>query len=323
MAMATGTFPQTIVEFDERFHDEAACREYLRQVRWPDGWCCERCGHTKGWTTARNLVHCAGCGHEVSVTAGTILHGTKRPVRLWFKAMFLMTTLKNGLSASMLAQHVGVSYPTAWTWLHKLRRAMVDPQRSPLTGRVEVDETYVGSDPDRSRGRRQGARRAVLIAVEDKAGVIGRARIVAMKGVRGPDIEKAVCATIATGATLHTDGWQGYAPLCQKGYQRQIDRLNPVASNKERAERAEALFPRVHLVASLLKRWLLGTHQGAVRAKHQQSYYDEFVFRFNRRAASARTLLFERLTGFAVRIQAKTYRQIIATSEPTLPVVVT
>lgn len=321
--MAPGAFPQTIVEFDERFHDEAACREYLRQVRWPNGWRCQRCGHTKGWATARDLIHCAGCGHEVSVTAGTVLHATKTPLRLWFKAMFLMTTSKNGVSASMLAQHIGVSYPTAWTWLHKLRQAMVNPERSPLTGLVEVDETYVGDDTERSRGRRRGARHPVLIAVEDKAGAIGRARVVAMNGVRGEDIEQAVCPHIAAGATLHTDGWPGYAPLSEKGYQRHVDRINPASSNKERAERTQALFPRVHLVASLLKRWLLGTHQGAVRAKHQQSYYDEFVFRFNRRTASARSLLFERLAGFAVRIRPKTYTQLTANPQPTLQVVVT
>jgi len=314
--MALGAFPRTIMEFDERFHDEAACREYLRQVRWPDGWRCGRCGASKGWTTARNLIHCAACDYEMSVTAGTILHATKRPLRLWFKAMFLMTTLKNGLSASMLAEQIGVSYPTAWTWLHKLRQAMVDPHRAPLAGFVEVDETYVGNDPARSRGRRRGARRPVLIAVEDKGGAIGRTRVVAMDGVRGKDLERAVGASVAVGSTLHTDGWQGYAPLRKKGYQRQTDMINPASSNRERAERVQALFPRVHLVTSLLKRWLLGTHQGAVRAKHQQSYYDEFVFRFNRRAANARTLLFERLVGFAVHIQAKTYKQLTADDTP-------
>jgi hypothetical protein len=321
--MAAEAFPETMMAFDERFHDEAACREYLRQVRWPDGWRCERCGGDKGWTTQRGLIHCAGCGHEMSVTSGTALHATKKPLLLWFKAMFLMTTSKNGLSASTLEKHVGISYATAWTWLQKLRQAMVDPARNPLSGVVEVDETYVGNDPDRSRGRRQGARRPVLIAVEEKGEGMGRIRVVAMSGVQGPDIEKAVCSTIDASATLHTDGWQGYAPLSKKGYKRRVDRINPVSSNKERAERAQALFPRVHLVASLLKRWLLGTHQGAVRAKHQQSYYDEFVFRFNRRAANARTLLFERLAAFAVRRRTQTYGQLVAQHDPIPQVVVT
>jgi len=312
--MATDAFPRTIMEFDERFRDEAACREYLKQVRWPDGWRCARCGHAKGWTTARDLIHCARCGRETSVTAGTVLHGTKRPLRLWFKAMFLVATLKNGLSASALAAHVGVSYPTAWTWLHKLRQAMVDPDRRPLAGLVEVDETYVGDDPTRSRGRRRGARRAVLVAVEDAGHGPGRARVVAMDGVAGADIERAVRASVAPGATLHTDGWRGYVPLARKGYRHRADRIDPAASNRDRAARVQALFPKVHLVASLLKRWLLGTHQGAVRAKHQQAYCDEFVFRFNRRAAATRSLLFERLAGFAVRVRARTYAQLTASA---------
>lgn len=287
-------FPNTIAEFQDWFATEEACHEYLAKVRWPEGFRCPRCGGARGWPTKRGLVECATCRLQTTVTAGTIFQDTRKPLRMWFLAMWLVTSQKHGVSALGLKRALGLgSYRTAWSWFHKLRRAMVRPGRDRLRGTVEVDETYVAGKRPGKPGRGAG-KTLVLIAVETNDGKVGRARLVRLSDASGPSLGAAVEAAVEPGSTVETDGWAGYAGLDSRGYSRRVVRRGGTAGDD--------LLPHAHLVASLLKRWLLGTHQGAVRASHLDYYLDEFTFRFNRRTSRSRGLLFYRLVEQAVQV---------------------
>jgi len=160
--VAAGEYPRTLPEFDAWFATEDDCRQYLVKLRWPAGFRCPRCSSTKAWPTKRGLMHCKGCGHQTSITSGTIFHRTRSPLRLWLQAMWWVTTQKNGASALGLQRILGLgSYETAWTWLHKLRRAMVRPGRDRLSGEVEVDETFVGG-VEKGGGRRHIGKKALV-----------------------------------------------------------------------------------------------------------------------------------------------------------------
>ena len=317
--MTTADFPRTVVEFEDRFGTEGACRAYLMQIRWPEGWRCPRCDHEKGWATGRQLWHCARCGYQSSITAGTVFHGTNKPLRLWFKALYLITAAKNGVSAKTLQRDLGVNYTTAWTWLHKLRQVMSPDDSDPLAGVVETDETLWGNDESRSPGRHKGDKAIVVIAVEDQGQTMGRARMATVEDFSGASLHPVIERHVARGSTVHTDGWEGYRGLDQKGYRHVVDVLEGTGGQAARQDRANEFFPHVHLLASLLKRWLLGTHQGAISEKHLQAYLDEFVFRFNRRTSHRRTLLFERLAERAVRKKPKPYWRIIGRQAPDTP----
>lgn len=268
-------FPRNLAEFDARFPTEEACREFLFRLRWPDGFRCPHCNATKGWALRGERVECSGCGKQVSVTSGTILHRTRKPLRVWFQAMWWICTQKTGGSAKGLQRLLGLgSYETAWTWLHKLRRAMILAAREPLEGPVEVDEGYIGGEEAGVRGRQSFKKAALAVAVEvpskERRG-IGRVRLLHVPDFSAGALLPFVCDNVQDGGRVITDGWDGYAKLKDAGYHHEV-----------RLGGAE-LLPHVHLVISLLKRWLLGTHQGAVRPKQLQYYLEEFTFRFNRR----------------------------------------
>jgi transposase-like protein len=299
-------YPRTILELEDRFATEDACREYLMQLRWPEGFVCPRCGHQGGWLTKRGLVVCQRCRYQASVTAGTIFQDTHKPLRLWFRAIWQVTSQKNGASALNVQQVLGLgSYLTAWTWLHKLRRAMVRPGRDRLQGRVEVDETYVGGESPGKDGRSTTKALVVIAAEEDGAG-IGRIRMARLADVTRKSLHRFVQDSIQPGSTVHTDGYPAYAGLDAFGYAHEATILSG-----RRKEAAAELLPRVHRVASLVKRWLLGTHQGAARPAYLDYYLDEFTFRFNRRSSRSRGKLFYRLLQQATRIEPVPYRRIL------------
>ena len=288
-------YPKTLMEFERRFCSEEACREYLFQLRWPDGFVCPRCQHKKAWKTDRELYHCTNCGFETSVTAGTIFHGTRKPFQWWFRAMWYMTNQKYGVSALGLQRALGLgSYHTAWTWMHKLRRVMVRPGRDQLSGIVEVDETYIGGGKPGKRGRGAAGKALVVIAAQLDETCIGRIRLKRVSDASGKSLEEAVKDAVTPGSIVCTDGWNGYNRLEFIGYAHEIIR--------DEADVGDNLLPKCNIVASLLKRWLLGTHQGAVRASHLDYYLDEFTFRFNRRTSRSRGKLFFRLAQQAVAI---------------------
>jgi transposase-like protein len=303
--MAVEDYPRTLTELESRFSSEQACRDYLFRLRWPDGFACPCCGLSRAWPLRSGRWQCAACGHQVSVTAGTVFQDTRTPLTIWFRAMWWITSQKNGVSALGLQQVLGWgSYQTAWTCLHKLRRAMIRPGRDRLRGTVEVDECYLGGLEAGTHGR--GAERKVLIAVaaEEDGRATGRIRLRHIADASAASLTPFVEDSIEPGSLIHTDGWSGYFPLQANGYRHKTSLVG-------RKGQASDLLPRVHRVISLLKRWLLGIHQGAVGTEHLQDYLDEFAFRFNRRTSRSRGKLFYRLAQQAVAIEPTTYRQIV------------
>lgn len=281
-------YPRSLKELETRFATEAACLAYLAALRWPAGFVCPACKATEAWRTARGHWYCRQCGTQTSVTAGTLFHRTRLPLPVWFRTIWHVTSQKYGANALGLHRVLGLSYETAWQWLHKLRRAMVRPGRDQLAGRVQVDETYLGGrKKPGKRGRGAGGKTLVAIAVEDKAPRgMGRIRLQPLPDASADSLAGFVRATIAPGSVLATDDWVGYGAWASAGYTQRV--LSPKA------------LTLPHLVASLLKRWLLGTYQGAVRPTHLAYYLDEFTFRFNRRTSRSRGKLFYRLVQQAV-----------------------
>lgn len=286
-------YPQTIIEFRERFATEQACKDYLAELRWPHGFLCPQCEQKRAWEMRRGLYWCRNCDYQASVTAGTLFHDTHKPLRLWFEAMWSVTNQKSGVSALGLQRVLGLgSYHTAWNWLHKLRRAMVRPGRDRLTGVVEVDEIFIGGEHPGKRGRGAAGKALVVIAAQEDGKRIGRIRLRRVVDAGGESLEPAVWEMVEPGSIVRTDGWRGYNGLTELGYRHRVV--------KKDAKLGDNLLPLVNMVASLVKRWLLGTHQGAVQPSHLDYYLDEYTFRFNRRTSKSRGLLFYRLLTQAI-----------------------
>ena len=299
-------FPRTLLELERRFATEAACRDYLWAVRWPRGFVCPRCGHGEAHRWGRGLWVCGGCGYEASVTAGTVFHRSHTPLTVWFRVIWQVVSQKNGASAMHIQRSLGLgTYQTAWTCLHKLRRAMVRPGRDKLGGRVEVDETFVGGQEPGREGRGARSKSLVVIAAEEDGRATGRIRMARIPRATQPVLHGFIERVVEGGAVVHTDGWTSYGGLAAKGYCHRVSKLQGQAGDAAVTE-----LPRVHRVASLLKRWLLGTHQGAVSPEHLDYYLDEFTFRFNRRKSASRGKLFYRLLQQAVQIAPTTYEEM-------------
>lgn len=276
-------------EFAEWFSTEARCREYLASVRWGASFAYPRCGNMAAWDIRRNALKCARCHREISVTAGTVFHGAHIRLRLWFQALWCVVSQKQGVSALGLARALGITrYETAWKLLKKIRGAMVRPHRERLNGLVEVDEVFLGGVRPRIGGRSPLQKVLVLIAAEDTGRGIGRIRIQVITDASLASLDGAMRKMVEPGSTVRTDGWRGYQGVARNGYRH-------VTIKREPSNPGYDPTPLVHRIASLLKRWLLGTHQGGVQHAHIQLYLDEFVFRFNRRTSRSRGKLFYRL----------------------------
>jgi len=300
-------YPRTLMEFEARFGTDEACRDYLSELRWPGGFVCPRCGGREAWTMERGLWLCRRCRRQVSVSAGTIFQSARLPLTLWFRAMWYITSQKNGASALSIQRILGLgSYETAWTWLHKLRRAMIRPGRERLSGLVEVDETYLGGPEEGQRGRPSAGKKALIAVAAEEAGRgIGRVRLRRIRDASAASLCPFVQDMVEPGSQVRTDGWVGYDGLAVMGYRHKV---SIIAKGKKRADE---LLPHVHRVASLLKRWLMGTHQGAVSHDHLDYYLDEFTFRFNRRTSSSRGKLFYRLVQQAAQVAPQPYSAIV------------
>lgn len=292
------------MEFERRFATEEACRAYLLCLRWPEGIRCPRCHKRKVWGTTRNRYECARCGFQTSVLAGTIFQDTKQSLRLWFRAMWYITNQKHGISALGLQRALGLgSYRTAWTWLHKLRAAMVRPGRDRLAGEVEVDETYLGGPKPGKRGRGAAGKTLIVVAAQGEGRRIGRIRLRRVPDASARHLERAVQEAVAPGSVVRTDGLQSYSRLSERGYIHEVVRKEAALGSN--------LLPRVNRVVALFKRWLLGVHQGAIRPVHLDAYLDEFTFRFNRRTSRWRGKLFYRLVQQAVCVDPVRMRDIL------------
>jgi len=287
-------YPKDFQEFLAQFTDEYACRQYLFDIRWSCGYVCPKCkSESKYWITAQNLIHCSVCGHQNSLTAGTIFHGTRKPLLLWFHIMWWVVAQKTGVSASNMMDFMGFgSYETVWSWLQKLRRAMVRAGRDKLTGIVEVDEAYIGGKEigKGKQGRGAETKTLVVIATECIGKQIGRVRFRCIDEASAENLIPFIQDNINEGSTVITDGWSGYKPLQQMTkFEHKVKKIS------DSGNEAHELLPHVHLVVSLVKRWLNGTHQGKVSPKYLPYYLDEFAFRFNRKLSTYRGKLFYRL----------------------------
>lgn len=298
-------FPRTLWEMEQRFSSEAACRQYLFALRWPEGFRCPACGGSRTWAMRGNLWLCAECRHQASVTAGTIFQDSHLPLTMWFRAMWYVTSQKNGVSALGLQRVLGLgSYKTAWALLHKFRRAMVRPGRDRLRGLVEVDETYWGGQETGVAGRLTHDKALIIVAAEEDGRGIGRVRLRHIPDFNRQTLHGFIAESVEPGSTVRTDGLNAYRELEGYVHDRQV----------QRKTEDEHLLPRVHRVVSLLKRWLLGTHQGAVGHDHLDDYLNEFTFRFNRRKSASRGKLFYRLTQQAVQVEPVTFTSLRRTT---------
>jgi transposase-like protein len=296
-------YPGTLQELERRFRTEDACRAYLIALRWPDGWKCPRCRGQAGWAIRRDLRRCRDCGYEASVTAGTIFQDTHLPLATWFRAAWHVTGQKNGASALGVQRALGLgSYRTAWAMLHKMRRAMVRPGRDRLSGLVEVDETYWGAEEPDMAGRLTEEKALIIVAAEADGKNIGRIRMGHIPDLNRATLHGFIQATVEPGSTVRTDGFAAYLGLSGYHHDRQL---------QTRQKPGKHLMPRAHRVVSLLKRWLLGTHQGAVSFEHLPYYLDEFTFRFNRRTSASRGKLFYRLLQQAVQVEPAPFETLI------------
>ena len=303
-------YPKYFQEFLMQFKNEEDCWNYIFELRWPNGYICPKCNNgDKYWLTEQKLIHCSSCGYQASVTGGTIFHGTRKPLLLWFHIMWWVVAQKTGASANNLMDFMGFgSYETAWSWLQKLRRAMVRPERDKLSGEVEVDETYIGGVEigKGKQGRGAETKTLVVVATECKGKQIGRVRFKYIPEASSIYLLQFIEENIESGSTIITDGWTGYNALTSnKKYNHEVKVIS--GSGNE----AHELLPHVHLVDSLVKRWINGTHQGNISPKYLSYYLDEFAFRFNRKLSTYRGKLFYRLMQQAVDTSPKPFKELI------------
>ena len=283
-------YPESMPEFMDQFTSEDACRQYLATVRWADGFTCPKCKHTDAWKLARGIFKCKKCKRDISITAGTVFQRRHLPLRIWFLALWSVVSQKNGVSALGLSRALGIKrQKTGWHLLRQIRTAMVRIGRERLNGLVEVDEVFLGGVRPGKRGRGALGKVLILVAVEDKGKKgFGRIRIEIISDASATTLKVAIRKMVEPGSQIRTEEWKGYTPAALEGYEHVlIKRLS--------LEPGEDPTPLVHRIASLLKRWLLGTHHGRVEETHLALYLDEFVFRFNRRKSGSRGKLFYRL----------------------------
>src|SRR5215471_9394143 len=302
-------FPKTLGEFQSKFATEEACQQYLAVCRWPDGFVCPRCGNRRAYELVKlRRWQCSGCRHQVSLTAGTILHNTKTPLTVWFWAAYLMTTDKRGVSALLLQRQLALRrYETAWMMLHKFRRAMVNLAREPLLGEVEVDDTWIGGPQAGLRGSRQlKGRKAVLVlvAVEKRGRGTGRARMAVIPDFKSSTLIAFVKQNVAPGSTVYTDGLKSFSGLAEAGY-KHVPRTQPLRG--ELRQGSKSVVPLADRAIGNLQQWLIGTYHGVSRDQ-LQVYLDEFVFRHNRRRLPMAA--FQTLLGLGAGRKSTPYKQI-------------
>ncbi len=309
-------YPRSVGEFQAWFGTDADCLDYLEWLRWPNGFVCQRCGNVGGWRLGDGRLECAACHAGTSVTAGTIFDRTRTPLTVWFTVCWMFASGKGGVSALSVRRTLEIgSYQTAWAMLHRLRSVLVRPGRDRLAGTVEVDETYIGGEePGLRGGRARGKKVLTAVAVEvTKPKGLGRCRMAPLADASAESLHAFVTDHVEPGATVITDGWQGYRGLDKLGYAH--DRRSQRAA-RLRGDDPGELLPAVHRVASLAKRWLLGTHQGSADDTHLPSYLNEFVFRFNRRRSRSRGLLFYRVLQLAADHDPVHYKDLIIDPAP-------
>ena len=319
--MSQANTPSTLFDMCRHFSTEKACIDYIFQMRWPEGFICPKCQSSNGYLlSSRPKIECSNpkCRYQISVTAGTVMHRSKQDLRIWFWGAYLVSTLTPGVSAVQFQRQLGLSrYETAYNMLHKLRSALVAPDREPLLDEVEIDEAYIGSEEEDCPGRGSEEKILVVCAVElirwvDKKTKkervrSGRIRLRAIPDASSGSLVLFVSENVKAESIVHTDGWAGYSPLSKEDYDHR-----PAIQGQGK----EAVYlSHVHRIISNLKVWLLGTYYGGVQEKHIQAYLNEFVFRFNRRFW--RGPAFKRALGLATEAECwPTYDSLYKAGEP-------
>lgn len=299
------TYPKNQIEFEKMFATEEDCIKYIIALRWPEGFACPNCSKNVYWFASKNRIICAACEYQTTAIAGTVFEQTNKPLTIWFRAIWWMIAQKNGVSATGLQKILGLgSYRTAWTWLHKLRLLTVNPGREVLSGVVEIDETFIGGKAKGKRGRGAENKSIVVIAVEILEKGTGRVRLGIVPEASGRYLLKWIRMNVRQGSLIITDGWKGYNCIKQNGYEHRIEKVTVKDDDEE-------ILPNAHRVASLLKRWLIGTHQNFTSRDRLNSYLDEYVFRYNRRTSKSRGLLFKRVMEQAVLHKPVKYTEIM------------
>jgi hypothetical protein len=300
--------PSDALAFERRFSTERACRAALLLARFPDGFRCTRCGgERKIELRTRRAVQCARCRAQVSLTAGTLFHGTKLPLRKLFRLVYHVVAEKAGTNAMALMRQIGVSYHTALLWMRKVRAVMGAREREKLRGPVEVDETLWGAGDESSKGRRLGRNRVYVVVLAEDRGRdgIGRIRLRAADRADARTLRRIVREEVEPDAEIVTDGWSPYREAQRDGYRPVV--MSVKGSGKTASER----LPLVHLVASLVKRYLRQTFQGSTSRHWIQTMLWEFEYRFNRRRSKRRPLLFYRLLETGRRVRPPTRQKLL------------
>ena len=299
-------YPKNLREFDKMYPDDEACLAFLEDLRWGNGFECQACGGDNYWLISAGLRKCKTCLFGNSVKVGSIFESSKLQLKTWFYGIWWMTAQKTGVSALSLQKNLGLgSYRTAWLLLHKIRNSMIYADRSLLQGEVEVDEAFIGGIRSGKRGRGAEGKELIVIAAECSGEKrVGRIRIQRVPDASTENLEIFILANIALGSTIHTDGWKSYNDVGKLGYKH--------LPRKSATVHPDELLPRINTVTALLKRWLLGTLHGRLDPKHMDSYFEEFVFRFNRRTSKARGLLFQRVLENSMRVSPAPYKEIIS-----------
>lgn len=298
-------YPLNQMDFEKQFASELDCQSLIEQLKWPEGFKCKKCNHRKYWKLQCGRYVCSKCRAQHYLLEGTLFERTRKSLMVWFRTVWWLVGQKNGVSALGLQRIIGLgSYETAWAWLHKFRRVMVIPGRDLLSGTVEVDEIFFGGKHSGKRGRGAEGKTLVAVGVELNKNKIGRIRLGIIPDANSDSLHKFIIGNIERGSTIISDGWRGYYGLTKKGYLH--------TQKKQTASVGEDALPHVHRVAALIKRWLLGTHQGRPSTSHLSFYLDEYTFRFNRRKSKSRGLLFMRIIEQAVLQGPTTFNQIKA-----------
>jgi transposase-like protein len=299
-------FPKTLTDFERTFPDEESCRRFLIELRWGDSPRCSRCDSSSLWELSNGRFECPACGHHTSVTAGTPLHGTRKPLKLWFRAVWEMTTHKGGISAKDLQRIMGFgSYETAWSWLHKLRRCTFSQKRKRLAGPVQVDDGYVGGRDERP-GRPNGNKALVLVAAE----AWGRVRMEHSPNLTKRSVKSFADRNIVTQAAVTTDGYRSFSSK-SLGSRKHTQHVQP-----QKRHFTYDPLQQAHFALSLFKRCWIGTYHGAVSRKHLQVYLDEFEFRYNRRKTVGVGRIAARLFQSMVSKSRITYGLIVYGTKP-------
>jgi len=298
-------YPGNQIEFEEMFKTELDCINYLTKVRWPQGFICPICASIRYWKKSKGRFECIDCHTETTITNGTIFHKSTKPLLIWFHAIWWIVAQKNGVSAKGLQKILGLgSYRTSWTWLHKFRRLMVLSRRSKLHGIVEVDEVFLGGKKSGKRGRGAEGKSLIAVAIEVLGKKTGRVRLAKIPDASSLSLNGFIESNIEKTTKIITDEWPGYNEIESKGFIHETQKA--MAKDEE-----QEVLSNVHRIASLLKRWLLGTHQSYLNKNKLEYYLDEFVFRYNRRTSKSRGLLFLRLIEQAVNTIPISYEDII------------